>query len=62
MSVPRKRGSAALVHRTPFSGALDNDLSDKLNELHKETKIPKNRLYDEAIELLLNKYNKSYNA
>lgn len=48
-----------LVNRTRFSNALRNDLMKALNELHAETKIPKSLLFDEAIELLLEKYNRS---
>lgn len=45
-----------LVNREPFSGALDKTLYERLHELHERTGIPKNRLYDQAIELLLEKY------
>lgn len=58
MSTSKKTGARQLVNRTAFSGALDNDLLRQLDQLHKETQIPKNRLYDEAVALLLNKHNK----
>lgn len=50
--VPRGR----LVNRTAFANALRNDLHKAFDELHKETKIPKSLLLDEAIEGLLEKY------
>lgn len=62
MANDKKTGSNALVNRAAFSGALDKDLKSKLDDLHKETRIPKNRLYDEAIELLLLKYDKDISA
>lgn len=42
-----------LVNRKAFSSALRNDLYEELDLLHKDTKIPKSQLFDEAIELLL---------
>ncbi len=51
-----------LVNRTRFSNALRNDLLKGLNELNAETKIPKSLLLDEAIELLLEKYNRNNTA
>lgn len=47
-----------LVNRKSISNAIDKDLFEKLDELAKETRINKSRLLDEAIELLLKKYNK----
>lgn len=46
-----------LVNRTPFANALRNDLHQALDDLNKETGIPKSKLLDQAIELLLEKYN-----
>ena len=42
-----------LVNRTRFTSSLKNELFD---QLAKETRIPKSRLFDEAIEDLLKKY------
>lgn len=42
-----------LKTRTPFSNSLDNQLWKDFQQLHEETKIPKSKLLDEAIELLL---------
>ena len=42
-----------LKNRVPLGSAIDIKLSGKLTELSKETKIPKSKLLDEAIELLL---------
>ncbi|WP_408917596.1 ribbon-helix-helix domain-containing protein [Caldifermentibacillus hisashii] len=45
-----------LKNRKPLSNAVDKTLYDNLDKLAKETKIPKSKLLDEAIELLLEKY------
>lgn len=45
-----------LKNRTPLGLAVDKRLYEALNELQKETRIPKSRLLDEAIQLLLAKY------
>lgn len=42
-----------LKNRVPLGSAIDKNLSNKLTNLSKETKIPKSKLLDEAIELLL---------
>lgn len=46
-----------LVNRTRVSTSIDTKLVERLEEVHKATKIPKSKLYDEALELLLKKYN-----
>lgn len=49
-----------LKNRIPVSNAIDKRLWEGLDQLHKETRIPKSRLLDEAIQDLLKKYeNKS---
>ncbi len=48
-----KRG---LAHRTPISNAIDNRLFAQFEQLHQRTRIPKSKLLDEAIELLLQKH------
>lgn len=45
-----------LKTRTPIGSAIDTNLSIKLSDLSKKTRIPKSKLLDEAIELLLDKY------
>ena len=45
-----------LKNRIRFSTSMDIELSKKLEELSKQTKIPKSKLVDEAIEMLVNKY------
>ena len=45
-----------LKHRTRFTSSLDNKLVQPFNELSKDTRIPKSRLLDEAIEDLLKKH------
>ncbi len=47
---------ALLVNRTRFTSSLKNELIVKFDELAKETRIPKSRLLDEAVEDLLKKY------
>lgn len=42
-----------LKTRVRFSTSIDIDLNNKLEELSKTTRIPKSKLLDEAIELLL---------
>lgn len=42
-----------LKTRTPISNSLDNQLWKAFDQLHNETKIPKSKLLDEAVELLL---------
>ena len=45
-----------LVNRTKLGDAIDNNLYDKLNILKENTRIPRSKLLDEAVELLLEKY------
>ena len=47
-----------LVSRTRFTTSIKNELYDALNQLTADTRIPKSRLMDEAIEDLLKKYEK----
>ena len=47
---------ALLVNRTRFTSSLKNELIVKFDELAKETRIPKSRLLDEAVEDLLKRY------
>lgn len=47
---------ALLVNRTRFTSSLKNELIVKFDELAKESRIPKSRLLDEAVEDLLKKY------
>lgn len=47
-----------LKTRTPVNCAVDNELNKELIELSKETMIPKSKLLDKAIELLLKEYDK----
>ena len=47
-----------LKNRTPVNCAVDNELNKELIELSKETMIPKSKLLDVAIKLLLEKYKK----
>ena len=47
-----------LVNRTRFVSSLANELVEPFDALSKETRIPKSRLLDMAIEDLLKKYEK----
>ena len=44
-----------LTNREPVNCAVDKVLNQKLIQLSKDTKIPKSKLLDESIELLLEK-------
>ena len=45
-----KMAEALLVNRTRFTSSLKNELMRDFNRLAEETRIPKSRLMDEAIE------------
>ena len=45
-----------LKNRVRFSTSLDKDLAKRLEDLSITTRIPKSKLVDEAIEMLLNKH------
>lgn len=49
-------GNPNLKNRRAFSNAIDKTLFDAFEQLHSDTRIPKSKLLDEAIELLLQKY------
>ena len=49
---------AVLVNRTRFTSSMKNELMAEFNRLAEETRIPKPRLIDEAVEDLLKKYEK----
>ena len=42
-----------LKNRVRFSTSLDKDLAKRLDDLSTNTRIPKSKLVDEAIEMLL---------
>ena len=45
-----------LVNRPRVTSSLKNELLEQFDQLARETRIPKSRLFDEAIEDLLKKY------
>ena len=47
-----------LKNRIRISSSVDKKLYDVFEEIANETKIPKSKLYDMALELLAKKYNK----
>ena len=46
------------VNRVRFTSSLKKELAPEFDRLSKETRVPKSRLLDEAIEDLLKKYEK----
>jgi len=46
----------ALKNRTKVTTTIKNELIDKLNRLNEETRIPKSKLFDEALELLFEEH------
>ena len=46
-----------LKNRIRISSSIDINLNNNLRDLSEQTKIPVSKLLDEAIELLLEKYN-----
>lgn len=51
-------GESVLVNRKKFVSSLANELVEPFDQLSKETRIPRSRLLDIAIEDLLKKYEK----
>ncbi len=47
-----------MVNRVRFTSSLKKELMPQLDRLSEQTRIPKSRLIDEAIEDLLKKYEK----
>ncbi len=47
----------AYKSRKQYTMTVDIKLFEQLNELSKKTRIPKSKLVDEALELLLEKHN-----
>ena len=45
-----------LKNRVRFSTSLEKDLAKRLDDLSTNTRIPKSKLVDEAIEMLLAKH------
>lgn len=52
-------GNRELKNRVPINSAIKTELNTKLSELSLETRIPKSKLLDEAVEMLLTKYERS---
>ena len=48
-----------LKNRIRISSSVDKKLYDVFEEIANETKIPNSKLYDTALELLAEKYNKN---
>lgn len=54
----KNRNNRGLTTRRNISNAIDKDLFEKFDKLSADTMIPKSKLLDQAIELLLKKYGK----
>jgi metal-responsive CopG/Arc/MetJ family transcriptional regulator len=54
----KKSTQRELVNRKRFNTSADINLLNSLDELSKETMIPKSKLIDRALELLLKEYEK----
>ena len=50
----------ALKNRTKVTTTIKNELVDKLDKLNEETRIPKSKLYDEALELLFDEHKEKF--
>jgi len=48
-----------LKNRVTISNSIDRNLAEKLNQLSADTMIPKSKLLDKAIKLLLDEYSKA---
>lgn len=48
-----------LKNRVTISNSIDKKLAERLNELSERTMIPKSKLLDKAIKLLLDEYSKA---
>lgn len=48
-------------NREPFATTIKLGYGEIITELSNETRITKSKLIDEALELLFEKYNKTYN-
>jgi len=46
----------ALKTRTKLTTTIKNELVEKLDKLSENTRIPKSKLFDEALELLIKKH------
>ncbi|MGE6313599.1 ribbon-helix-helix domain-containing protein [Bacillus cereus] len=57
-----KKKQYKVVNRKQFSTTLANDLNEKLEKLKEDTNIPKTRLLDQAVSLLLLFQSNSTNA
>jgi hypothetical protein len=57
-----KKKQYKVVNRKQVSTTLANDLNEKLEKLSKDTDIPKTRLLDQAVSLLLLFQSNSTNA
>ncbi len=47
-----------MVNRIRYTSSLKKELVPQLNRLSEQTRVPKSRLLDEAVEDLLRKYKK----
>lgn len=50
----------ALKNRTKLTTTIKNELVEKLDKLSNKTRIPKSKLYDEALELLFEEHKEKF--
>jgi predicted transcriptional regulator len=50
----------ALKNRTKVTTTIKNELVDKLDTLNNKTRIPKSKLFDEALELLFEEHKEEF--
>jgi len=49
-----------LKNRTKVTTTIKNELVDKLDKLNDKTRIPKSKLFDEALELLFDEHKEKF--
>ncbi|MBS3811956.1 MAG: ribbon-helix-helix domain-containing protein [Halanaerobiales bacterium] len=50
----------ALKNRTKVTTTIKNELVEKLDTLNNKTRIPKSKLFDEALELLFEEHDDKF--
>lgn len=56
MSTRKTKPNKGLVNRKSINNAIDKRLYEAIDKLHKQTDIPKSKLLDRAIVLLLKEH------
>lgn len=53
-----RKPDKGMITRKPINNSVDKKLYETLDELHKETDVPKSKLLDQGLRLLFKKYGK----